>query len=94
MNAGKAAEMGIKDGDLIEVTSPVASTRGRARLRQGVRPDVVIMIAQFGQWKMPYAKDLQRPGLNKLVPMNVDSLDAGGSTIDGTKVYITRVEGN
>ena len=91
MNAGKAAEMGIEDGDMIEITSPVNSTRGVARLRQGVRPDVVIMIAQFGQWKMPFAKDLGRTGLNALVPMNVDSLDSGGSSIDGTKVYITRV---
>ena len=94
INTGKAEEMGISDGDLIEVTSPVASTRGVARPRQGVRPDVVIMIAQFGHWKTPYAKDLGRPGLNKLVPMNVDSIDAGGSTIDGTKVFVTRVEPN
>ena len=91
MNAEKAAEMGIIDGDLIEITSPVNSTRGYARLRQGVRPDVVVMIAQFGQWKMPYAKDLGRTGLNALVPMHMDLLDGGGSTIDGTKVYITRI---
>ena len=79
MNAGKAAELGIAEGDLIEVTSPVNATRGYARLRQGVRPDVVVMIAQFGQWKMPFAKDLKRAGLNALVPMNVDSLDGGGA---------------
>jgi hypothetical protein len=41
---------------------------------------------------MPYAKDLKRTGLNKLVPMNQDYIDGGGSSIDGTKVYITRVE--
>jgi len=91
MNTGEAAKLGISDGDEIEVTSPVASTRGIARLRQGVRPDVLIMIAQFGQWKMPYAKDLKRAGLNKLVPMNQDYLDGSGSSIDGTKVFITRV---
>ncbi len=91
MNTGKAKEMGINDGDIIEITSPVASTRGIARLRQGVRPDVAVMIAQFGQWKTPYAKELKRPGLNKLVPMNQDYLDGGGASIDGTKVYITRV---
>ena len=91
MNAGKAEDLGISDGDEIEVTSPVASTRGIARLRQGVRPDVIIMIAQFGQWKTPYAKDLKRAGLNKLVPMNQDYLDGSGSSVDGTKVYITRV---
>ena len=93
MNTGKANEMGIQDGDLIEVTSPINSTRGYARLRQGVRPDIVLMIAQFGQWKMPFAKDLGRTGVNALVPMNQDLIDGGGSSIDGTKVYVTRVEG-
>ncbi|MBL1141141.1 MAG: molybdopterin-dependent oxidoreductase [Proteobacteria bacterium] len=91
MNAGKAEELGINDGDEIEVTSPIASTRGIARLRQGVRPDTIVMIAQFGQWKTPFAKDLKRTGVNKLVPMNQDYIDGGGSSIDGTKVYITRV---
>ena len=93
MNTGKANEMGIQDGDLIEVTSPINSTRGYARLRQGVRPDIVLMIAQFGQWKMPFAKDLGRTGVNALVPMNQDLIDGGGSSIDGTKVYVTKVEG-
>jgi phenylacetyl-CoA:acceptor oxidoreductase len=91
MNTTKANEMGIYNGDTIEVTSPIASTRGVACLREGVRPDVCIMIAQFGQWKTPYAKDLKRPGLNKLVPMDQDYIDGGGSSIDGTKVYITPV---
>ena len=88
INTNKAAELGISDGDMIEVTSPVASTRGLARTRQGVRPDVIVMMAQFGHWKTPYAKELKRPGLNKLVPMNVDSIDGGGASIDGTKVYV------
>jgi hypothetical protein len=34
---------------------------------------------------------MKRPSLNKLVPMNQDYLDGGGASIDGTKVYITRV---
>ncbi len=91
MNAHVAETMGIADGDLIAVTSPVNSTRGHARLRQGVRPDVVVMLAQFGQWKMPFARDLKRPGLNALVPMGLDYLDGGGASIDGTKVYVTRI---
>ena len=94
MNTGKAHELGIQDGDEIEIVSPIGFTRGEARLRQGVRPDVCIMLAQFGQWKTPYAKDMNRPGLNKLVPMDQDYIDAGGSSIDGTKVYIKLVGAN
>jgi phenylacetyl-CoA:acceptor oxidoreductase len=91
MNAGKAKELGIENGEIIEITSPIASTRGIACIREGVRPDVVIMLAQFGHWKTPYAKEMKRPSLNKLVPMNQDYIDGGGASIDGTKVYITRV---
>lgn len=91
INTGKAHELGIENGDIIEITSPIASTRGMACLRQGVRPDVVIMLAQFGHWKTPYAKDLKLPSLNRLVPMDQDYIDGGGASIDGTKVYITPV---
>lgn len=91
MNADKAAEMGISEGDTIEVTSPVGSTRGKARLRQGIHPDVIMVLATFGQWKMPYAKDLKRPSVNDVVPMNEDSIDGTGSGIHNTKVNITRI---
>src|SRR5690606_27932975 len=92
MNGTKAAELGIADGDWIEVKSPVGVAYGRARLRQGIRPDVVVMVGQFGHWKTPYVKDLKVPGLNDLVPMHPDFLDGSGSSIDATKVQIRRVE--
>ncbi len=92
MNTGKARELGIADGDWIEVRSPVGVAHGRARLRQGIRPDVLIMIGQFGHWKMPYAKDMKIPSLNDLVPMEMDFLDGSGSMIDATKVNVKRME--
>jgi phenylacetyl-CoA:acceptor oxidoreductase len=92
INTRTAGELGIGDGDQIEVTSPVGRTHGRARLRAGVRPDVIVMVAQFGHWKTPYAKDLKVPGLNDLVPMHPDFLDGSGSSIDATKVSVRRAE--
>lgn len=91
INAQRARELGIGDGDLIEIESPVGSARGVARPRQGVRPDVVIMLAQFGHWKTPYAKDLNRPSLNNLVPMLMDRTDATGSNNDMVRVRVKRV---
>ncbi|MGH7462979.1 MAG: molybdopterin dinucleotide binding domain-containing protein, partial [Longimicrobiales bacterium] len=92
INAGKAKQLGIGEGDWMEVKSPVGTAHGRARLRQGIRPDVVVMIGQFGHWKTPYAKDLEMPGLNDLVPMHPDFLDGSGSSIDATKVAIRKAE--
>ena len=92
VNTGKAEELGICDGDEIEVRSAVGAIRGIARLRQGVRPDVVLMIGQWGHWKTPYAKDLKRPSANDLIPMNMDLIDGAGSTVETTKVAVSLVE--
>jgi phenylacetyl-CoA:acceptor oxidoreductase len=91
INAQKARELGIKDDDLIEVVSPIARTSGRAVVREGVRPDVIVMIGQFGHWNTPYAKDFNMPSLNSLVPMHMDFLDGAGATNDTTKVNVRRL---
>lgn len=92
MNPRPARALGIREGDRIEVRSPVGAVTGRAILREGVRPDVVVMVGQFGHWKTPYARDFGMPSLNKLVPMHVDLIDEGGSTVDATKVNVRRME--
>ena len=92
INASKAAELGITEDAWVEVQSPVGVAWGRARLRQGIRPDVIVMIGQFGHWKTPVAKDFKMPSLNDLVPMHIDFLDAGGASLDATKVRVKPVE--
>ena len=92
INANKATELGIDEGDWMEVRSPVGSAHGQARLRQGIREDVIVMVGQFGHWKMPYAKDIKVPSLNKLVPMHPDFLDGHGSSIDATKVAVRKAD--
>jgi len=94
MNAGEAERMGIADGDMIEVESPVGKTRGRVRLRHGVCPGVIVMLAQFGHWKTPYAKDMLMPSLNNLTPMLMSLNDGTGSTVNATKVRIRRLGGS
>lgn len=91
INANRARELDIFDGDEIEVSSPIGSTVGKAILREGVRPDVVVMVGQFGHWKTPYAKDLKTPSLNSLVPMAMDLMDGTGSSVDAIKVRIRRL---
>lgn len=92
INANKAASLGIGEGDWMEVSSPVGTAHGQARLRQGIREDVIVMIGQFGHWKMPFAKDLKVPNLNDLVPMHPDFLDGHGSSIDATKAAVKKAE--
>ena len=91
INAGRARELGIGEGDLIEVSSYLRATRGRAILREGIRPDCLLMIGQFDHWAMPYAKDLQMPSLNTIAPMSLALTDATGSGADVVRVALRRL---
>jgi phenylacetyl-CoA:acceptor oxidoreductase len=93
MNAGRAAEMGIEEGDEVEIRSPLAFTRGRVVLRQGIRPDTLLMIGQFDHWVTPLAKDFHVPSMNSLVPMLLDLTDSTGSSSDVVKVSIRKLGG-
>ncbi|MCP4358357.1 MAG: molybdopterin-dependent oxidoreductase [Chloroflexi bacterium] len=94
INTGTAAKLNIQDGDLIEVRSPLRSARGPAVLRQGIRPDVVLMIGQFGHWATPQAKEFDMPSMNALVPMLMDLTDATGSAADIVPVAVRAVNGD
>ena len=70
MNQDAAARRGIVDGDRIRVESPVGKVEGRVTLRQGIRPDTLLIAGQFGQWAMPVAKDTGRVTLSSLIPID------------------------
>jgi phenylacetyl-CoA:acceptor oxidoreductase len=91
INTATARKLGIEEGDLVEVHSYVHSTRGPAMLRQGIRPDTLLMIGQFDQWAQPYAKDMHAPSMNALVPMSLDLTDATGSAADLVRVGIRKL---
>ena len=82
MNTGRAHLMGIHEGDMIEVWSTINSTKGRAVLKQGIRPDTILMQAQLEHWVMPYAKDLPGSSMNSLSSMDLSLTDATGSSAD------------
>ena len=62
--------------------------RGRAVLRQGIRPDTLLLIGQFDHWATPLAKDFGVPSLNSLATMSMDLTDATGSGADIVRVKI------
>ncbi len=91
INTGRARDMGIEEGDIVEVHSNVSKTRGPAVLRQGIRPDCLLMMGQFDHWATPYAKDFKAPSMNALVPMSLTLTDATGSASDLVKVGLCLV---
>ncbi len=91
MNRAAAEKLGIADGDMVEVRSPLNQTKGRVMVCEGIRPDTILMIGQFDHWVTPFAKDFTAPSMNSLNPMLLDLTDATGSTADLVKVKVTRL---
>ena len=91
MNPQAAAKLGVKDGERVEVASPIGVTTGKVELRHGIRPDTLLMIGQFDHWKTPFAKDHESPSMNKLMPMLLDLTDATGSGADLVKVKVNKI---
>ncbi|MFI5002882.1 MAG: molybdopterin dinucleotide binding domain-containing protein, partial [Reyranellales bacterium] len=92
INAGAAARLGIADGDLVEIRTPRRATHGRAVLRQGIRPDTLLMVGQFDHWVTPFARDFGVPSMNALVPLSLALTDATGSGADLVRVSLARFE--
>ncbi|HEX5611192.1 MAG TPA: molybdopterin dinucleotide binding domain-containing protein, partial [Burkholderiales bacterium] len=90
LNRSAARKLGIAEGDRIVVESVSGQTEGAAVLREGIRPDTVLMIGQFDHWKTPYAKDLKLPSLNSLTDLSLKLTDGTGSSSDVMRVRIRR----
>jgi phenylacetyl-CoA:acceptor oxidoreductase len=90
MNTGKARELGIGENDWVRIATPGAEVRARAVLRQGIRPDTLLLLGQFGHWATPVAKDFGMPSMNKLAPMSLELTDATGSGADLVRVCLEK----
>jgi len=93
MNPAAADRLGIDEGDLVEIATPRRTTRGRVVLRQGIRPDTLLLIGQFDHWVTPLAKNFNMPSLNSLAEMSLELTDATGSGADLVRVSVTRAKG-
>jgi phenylacetyl-CoA:acceptor oxidoreductase len=90
INTQAAGKLGLQDGDLVDISTPRRSTRGRVVLRQGIRPDTLLLVGQFDHWVTPLAKDFGVPSLNTLAEMSLDLTDATGSGADLVRVRVAR----
>jgi phenylacetyl-CoA:acceptor oxidoreductase len=91
INVTRARELGLADGDLVEIRSPLNATRGSLVTRQGIRPDTALLLGQFDHWATPVARDLHMPSMNALVPMLLDLTDSTGSGSDLVRVQIRKL---
>ena len=90
MNAEVGRKLGLKDGDVVWLESPIGRVRGRVILRNGIRPDTIVALQQFGHWITPVAKNIaaELPNMNRLVPLMLETTDGTGSGADVVRVKI------
>jgi len=93
MNPAAAARLGIEDGDRVEIATPQRATHGQVVLRQGIRPDTLLLVGQFDHWITPLAKDFGMPSLNALAEMSLELTDATGSGADLVRVRVRKAPG-
>lgn len=92
INARKAEELGIHQGDIIEVTSTQGSLRAPAFLSPGIAPDAIAM--PVGQGHSNFTRYATNRGVNPvaiLAPATVG--DTGALAWAATRVKIARVGG-
>ena len=93
INTERAREMGIAEGDLVEIRSSLRATTGHAVLRHGIRPDTPLVLGQFDHWVTPFAKDLELPSLNSVTSLALSLTDSTGSTADRARVRLSKGAG-
>ena len=91
INKSQAEKLQIREHDWVQIATPQRSVRARAVLRQGIRPDTLLLLGQFGHWATPLAKDSEMPSMNSLVPMSLALTDATGSAADVVRVSVNRI---
>ncbi len=94
MNSSLAEEKGIEDGDKIVVSSPFGEEEAVASVREGIRPDCVLMSSIFADWSTPAPENrkFEIPNVSDFTGLQLDTLDAGGSGCDLALVKIERLE--
>jgi phenylacetyl-CoA:acceptor oxidoreductase len=90
INTATATRMGVADGDSIDIATPKRHVTARAVLRQGIRPDTILLIGQFDHWVTPLAKDFGMPSMNSLATMSLGLTDATGSGADIVRVKVNK----
>ncbi len=88
LNKKTAERLGIKDEDEIWIESPFRKMKGKAKTREGIRPDCLLVTGMHGHWLTPFAKDLGIPNVSQIVPSLIELTDDKGAEKEHVKVKI------
>jgi thiosulfate reductase/polysulfide reductase chain A len=91
INDRKAAELGIKDGDWVEVASPASSGRIKAKATDLIHPEAVFMLHGFGHGAERAARSYKRGLSDAEMQENISDRIGGSPALHDTFVSVSAV---
>ncbi len=88
INEDKAAELGIKDGDLVEISSRVGSGKIRAFVTDLIHPEAVFMLHGFGHEAKLASRSYNRGVSDAVLQENISDMIGGSPALHDTLVTV------
>lgn len=90
INVETAGKLNLKDEDEVWIESAHGKVKGRIKLREGIRPDTILIHGHFGHYLCPIARDIGLPNINVLTPIEIRLTSEEGSGLDHVKVKLSK----
>lgn len=92
INTGAASRLGIKDGQEVEVVSPIASARIKAKVTDFIHPEAVFMLHGFGKTVPVQTRCYLKGASDALLQENISDRVGGSPALDQTMVQVRPVK--
>jgi thiosulfate reductase/polysulfide reductase chain A len=94
INAQAAGNLGIKDGDYVEVASPLKTTgKIKAKVTDLIHPEAVFMLHGFGKTVPAQTRCYQKGASDALLQENISDPAGGSPAYDETLVQVRKGRG-
>ena len=91
INTGAANRLGIKDGEEVEVVSPLATSRIKAKVTDFIHPEAVFMLHGFGKTVPVQTRCYLKGASDALLQENISDPVGGSPAFDDTMVQVRPV---
>jgi thiosulfate reductase/polysulfide reductase chain A len=88
INTARAAKLGIKDGALVEVTSPMTVSKIKAKVTDFIHPEAVFMLHGFGKTVPAQTRCFGKGASDALLQENVSDQAGGSPALENTVVTV------
>jgi thiosulfate reductase / polysulfide reductase chain A len=92
INTGAANRLGIKDGQEVEVISPLATSRVKAKVTDFIHPEAVFMLHGFGKTVPVQTRCYLKGASDALLQENISDPVGGSPAYDNTMVQVRPVD--